>query len=229
MFNIKVLYAEDDPQSRQNYAFVLEEYFSNVYIAKDGKEALDIYYNKKPDILLLDISMPYINGLEVATKVRKENKNIPIIMLTAHADKENLLAAIPLKLTDYLLKPIDDKNLKKTIMHAIEEIKDKNIVYIKDKLSWNKINSSLFYKNKNIKLTKKEYKIISLLINSTGKYFSHDMLIIQIWENEIPDSSHDNKLHQLVYRFNRKIKDITNSDTQLIENSYTFGYRINIT
>ena len=113
MYKPTVLYAEDDPQSRQNYAFVLEEYFSNVYIAKDGKEALDIYYNKKPDILLLDISMPYINGLEVATKVRKENKNIPIIMLTAHADKENLLAAIPLKLTDYLLKPIDDKNLKK--------------------------------------------------------------------------------------------------------------------
>jgi DNA-binding response OmpR family regulator len=226
MSNLTLLYAEDDPQSRKNYAFVLEEYFSKVYLAEDGREALDLYHEKKPDVLLLDISMPFINGLDVAKFVRATNKDIPIIMLTAHAEQEKLLTAIPLGLSKYLLKPINDKSLTQTMLQVISEMRDRNIVSIRENLWWNKINSNLFYNDENIKLTKKEYKLMTLLVNSIGKYFMHDTLIIQIWDDEIPDASHDNKLHQLVYRLNKKINAVTNSDTQLIENTYTLGYRI---
>ena len=226
MSNLTLLYAEDDPQSRKNYAFVLEEYFSTVYLAEDGREALDLYHEKKPDVLLLDISMPFINGLDVAKFVRTTNKDIPIIMLTAHAEQEKLLTAIPLGLSTYLLKPIDNKSLTQTMMNIINEIQDRDIIPIKEKLWWNKINSNLFYNDKNIKLTKKENKLVTLLLNAIGEYFTHDTLIIQIWDDEIPDASHDNKLHQLVYRLNKKVNEVTNSDTQLIENTYTLGYRI---
>ena len=228
MHNLTLLYAEDDPQSRKNYAFVLEEYFSTVYIAEDGREALDLYHEKKPDVLLLDISMPFVDGLEVARTVRKKNKEIPIIMLTAHSEQEILLRAIDLKLEKYLLKPIDDRSLTDAVMKVIREIKNRDIIFLKEDLLWNKANSNLFYDEENIKLTKKEHKLMMLLINSIGEYFMHDMLIIQIWDDEIPDASHDNKLHQLVYRLNKKINEVTNSDTSLIENSYTLGYRIQI-
>ncbi len=226
MSSLTLLYAEDDPQSRKNYAFVLEEYFSEVYLAEDGREALDIYHEKKPDVLLLDISMPFIDGLDVAKAVRTTNKDIPIIMLTAHAEQEKLLTAIPLGLSKYLLKPINDKSLIETVLKVISDIQARNIISIREKLWWNKINSNLFYNDENIKLTKKEDKLVTLLINSIGVYFTHDTLIIQIWDDEIPDASHDNKLHQLVYRLNKKINAMTNSDTQLIENTYTLGYRI---
>jgi DNA-binding response OmpR family regulator len=226
MSSLTLLYAEDDLQSRKNYAFVLEEYFSKVYLAEDGREALDLYHEKKPDVLLLDISMPFINGLDVAKAVRTTNKDIPIIMLTAHAEQEKLLTAIPLGISEYLLKPINDKSLIETVLKVISEIQGRNIISIREKLWWNKINFNLFYKEENIKLTKKEHKLVTLLINSIGKYFTHDTLIIQIWDDEIPDASHDNKLHQLVYRLNKKINAVTNSDTQLIENTYTLGYRI---
>ena len=228
MYNLTLLYAEDDPQSRKNYAFLLEEYFSKVYIAEDGREALDIFQKKKPDVLLLDISMPLIDGLEVAKTVRKDNKEIPIIMLTAHSEQDILLRAVNLKLDDYLLKPINEKNLKKAILKAIREIQDRDITLIGEKLLWNKINSNLFYDKKNIRLTKKEQKLLALLINSTGKYFTNDSLIIQIWDDEIPNASHDNKLHQLIYRLNKKINEVTNSTTPLIENSYMLGYRIRL-
>ncbi len=228
MSNLTLLYAEDDPQSRKNYAFVLEEYFSEVYLAEDGREALDLYHEKKPDVLLLDISMPFINGLDVAKFVRTTNKEIPIIMLTAHAEQEKLLTAIPLGLSKYLLKPIDNKSLTDTVMKIIREIKDRDIIPLKEKLLWNKANSNLFHNEENIKLTKKEHKLMTLLINSIGEYLTHDTLIIQIWDDEIPNASHDNKLHQLVYRLNKKINEVTNSDVQLIENSYTSGYRIQI-
>ena len=226
MSSLTLLYAEDDLQSRKNYAFVLEEYFSEVYLAEDGREALDIYHEKKPDVLLLDISMPFIDGLDVAKAVRTTNKDIPIIMLTAHAEQEKLLTAIPLGLSKYLLKPINDKSLIETVLKVISDIQARNIISIREKLWWNKINSNLFYNDENIKLTKKEDKLVTLLINSIGVYFTHDTLIIQIWDDEIPDASHDNKLHQLVYRLNKKINAMTNSDTQLIENTYTLGYRI---
>ena len=226
MSSLTLLYAEDDLQSRKNYAFVLEEYFSEVYLAEDGREALDIYHEKKPDVLLLDISMPFIDGLDVAKAVRTTNKDIPIIMLTAHAEQEKLLTAIPLGLSKYLLKPINDKSLIETVLKVISDIQARNIISIREKLWWNKINSNLFYNDENIKLTKKEDKLVTLLINSIGVYFTHDTLIIQIWDDEIPDASHDNKLHQLVYRLNKKINAVTNSDTQLIENTYTLGYRI---
>ncbi len=223
-----LLYAEDDPQSRKNYAFVLEEYFSEVYIAEDGREALNLYHEKKPDVLLLDISMPFIDGLEVAKAVRKENKEIPIIMLTAHSEQEILLRAIDLKLEKYLLKPIDNNSLTQIVQKVIREMEDKDIIPLKENLIWNKTNSNLFYEEKSVNLTKKEHKLMTLLINSIGEYFMHDTLIIQIWYNEVPNASHDNKLHQLVYRLNKKISNVTNSNTQLVENSYTLGYRIQV-
>ena len=227
MSNLTLLYAEDDPQSRKNYAFVLEEYFAEVYLAEDGREALDLYHEKKPDVLLLDISMPFINGLDIAKAVRTTNKDIPIIMLTAHADQEKLLTAIPLGISKYLLKPIDDRSLIQTIIKTIQEIQNREIIPIREKLLWNKTNANLFYDEENIKLTKKEHKLLAFLVSSLNKYFTHDTLILEVWDDEIPDASHDNKLQQLVYRLNKKINDRIKSDTPFIENSYALGYRIN--
>jgi len=226
MYAMTLLYAEDDPQSRKNYAFVLEEYFSKVYIAEDGREALRLYYEKKPDILLLDISMPFIDGIEVAKTVRKENKEIPIIMLTAHSEKDILLRAVDLKLEKYLLKPITEAKLKEIMLKVIGERENKDVILLREKLWWHKENSHLTYDGQEIKLTKKEHKLIMLLLRMPGGYFMHDTLIINVWDDQIPDDSHDNKLHQLIYRLNKKVNEVSNSDMQLIENSYTLGYRI---
>ena len=226
MYDMTLLYAEDDPQSRKNYAFVLEEYFSKVYIAEDGREALRLYREKKPDILLLDISMPFIDGLEVAKTVRKENKEIPIIMLTAHSEKDILLRALDLKLEKYLLKPINEAKLKEIMLKVIGERENKDVILLREKLLWHKEDSHLTYDGQEIKLTKKEHKLIMLLLRTPGGYFMHDSLIINVWDDQIPDDSHDNKLHQLIHRLNKKINEETNSDMQLIENSYTLGYRI---
>ena len=227
MSDLTLLYAEDDPQSRKNYAFVLEEYFSEVYLAEDGREALDLYHEKKPDVLLLDISMPFINGLDVAKFVRTTNKDIPIIMLTAHAEQEKLLTAIPLGLSQYLLKPINDRSLIEAVVKTIQEIQNREIITIRENLLWNKTNANLLYNEENIKLTKKEHKLVAFLIRSLGEYFTHDTLILEVWDDEIPDASHDNKLQQLVYRLNKKINTVINRDILFIENSYALGYRIN--
>ena len=170
--------------------------------------------------------MPFIDGLEVAKTIRKENKEIPIIMLTAHSEKDILLRAMDLKLEKYLLKPINETKLKEVMLKVIGERPKKNVILLREKLLWHKENSHLTYDEQEIKLTKKEHKLVMLLLHSLGVYFMHDTLIINVWDDQIPDDSHDNKLHQLVYRLNKKINEVTNSDIQLIENSYTLGYRI---
>lgn len=226
MSNLTLLYAGDDMESRNNYVYMLKKHFSEVYLVKDGREALILYYEKKPNVLLLDICRSFINGLEVAKTVRKENRGIPIIMLSAHIELEKLLTAIPLGLSAYLLKPIDDKQLTQSILKVIRERQEKETISLYKKLVWNKLNADLLYQEESVNLTRKEKRLMSFLCASIGEYSIHDSLILYIWDDEIPDASYNNKLHQLIYRLNKKINTITNSDKSLIKNNYTLGYKI---
>ncbi len=122
MLKLTLLYAEDHQESRENYAFVLKDYFHEVYTAKDGKEALDLYHEKKPDILLLDVSMPEIDGLEVAQIIRKENEKIPIIMLTAKVQESDLLRGFDAKVDDYITKPFGPQELLESVEKIIGEV-----------------------------------------------------------------------------------------------------------
>ena len=80
MNNLTILYAEDEDQTRENYVKFLNKYFKEVYSASNGKEAFELYKNKKPNILLLDINMPFINGLQLAKEIRikEETKKLSI-------------------------------------------------------------------------------------------------------------------------------------------------------
>jgi DNA-binding response OmpR family regulator len=228
MHKLTLLYAEDNQESRENYAFVLKDYFHEVYTAKDGREALEMYHDKEPDVLLLDVSMPEMDGLEVAKIVRKENKEIPIIMLTAHSEVDKLLRAVPLKLEEYLLKPINNKRLQTTMLELIHKLQSKDIVQLKEGLSWNKRNNHLLHEKQEIKLTVKENLLIELLAKTPGDYFMRDTIIYHVWPDEIPDVSHDRKLTKLISRLNKKIMLETDSATVLIENSYALGYRLTL-
>ncbi len=221
-----LLYAEDDIESRENYIYILQEYFSTIYPASNGKEALELFHEHCPDMLLLDISMPLLNGLDLVKIIRKDDMDIPIIILSAHSDREKLLQAVNLKLEAYLLKPIDDIQLKEIITNQIKQMQKKEILYLRENLIYDKTNITLTHKDKPIKITKKERLLLQVLVKHIGKYVSHDELIIHIWQDDIPDHSHDNKLIQLIYRFNKKMTQQLSSDTHLIENSYTLGYRI---
>jgi DNA-binding response OmpR family regulator len=219
-----LLYAEDDKESQENYAFILNEYFSKIYLASNGEEALTLFHKHLPDMLLLDISMPLLNGLDLVEIIRKTHPKIPIIMLTAHSDKERLLKAVDLKLDGYLLKPISVAQLKEALLSQIDRKQKKDIIYFGTDLIWN--GDDLFFKNQLIKLTKKERFLIQYLCKHYGQYVLHDDLIIHIWNDEIPDFRHNKNLIQLVYRLNKKINPMMQSHHVFIENSYKHGYKI---
>jgi len=226
MHNYSILYAEDDKTIRDNFIILLQDMFKDVYIADNGKDTLRLYIEKKPDIILLDIRMPIIDGLEVAKQIRKNDEKTPIIMLTGYADKDILLSAVNLKLEAYIMKPVDFTKFNEIIDNLINKINQKHILQIRNNLIWDTKNKMLVYEGTIIKLTKKEQLIIELLIDNLNHFIENDNMIYHIWENELPDNSHDNKLIQLIYRINKKLQKYLGDDDKFIENSYTLGYRI---
>jgi DNA-binding response OmpR family regulator len=170
--------------------------------------------------------MPKIDGLEVAKDIRNHDEKTPIIMLTGHSDRERLLDAVNLKLEAYLVKPVDYTKLNNILNKTIEKISESHIIPFRKELVWDAQTQILRYRNQVIKLTKKEKLTLEVLAQNINKYISNDSLIYQVWDDEIPDESHDNKLIQLIYRLNKKIYEQTDYKEKLIENSYTLGYRI---
>ena len=110
---LKILYVEDDNIIRSELSQLLSNFFDIVYTAKDGKEGLEVYLQNKDeiDIILSDINMPNLSGIEMVKSIRKINTKVPIFFTTAHSDNEFLSEAIKLKIYEYVIKPIDIRYL----------------------------------------------------------------------------------------------------------------------
>lgn len=103
---MNLLYVEDDEDTLQASKIILEDYVKTLFIARDGQEALEIFENQKIDLILTDILMPKLNGIEMIKIIRQKHPNLPIIITTAHTETQYLLDAIHLKVDRYILKPI---------------------------------------------------------------------------------------------------------------------------
>ncbi|WP_457749844.1 diguanylate cyclase domain-containing protein [Sulfurimonas sp.] len=105
--NFSLLYIEDNKETQESMKLLLEDDVKTFYQAYDGKEALEIFQVKKPDIILSDITLPLLDGLHVAKKIKEHSKDTPIILLSAFDDTEKLLASIEIGINYFLAKPID--------------------------------------------------------------------------------------------------------------------------
>lgn len=217
--NYKILYAEDDDTTRENYKVVLEHYFKNVYTAKDGEEAYKKYIELSPDILLLDINMPKVSGLEVARKIKKLNKNIQIIMLTAYSEKDNLLDAIDIQVNKYLIKPVKIHEFEKAIELIIDNLSSvNNMLEFENNIYWDLNNSILYKDDKKIKLSKKEEELFKLLTANSQQTLSSYDIINHLWPDNINKEYDTKPLRSLIFRIKSKL------GTKIIESIYDMGY-----
>ena len=109
--NINILYLEDDENLLKHTSDILEDFVNNIYAVRTIKEALDILVNKKIDVIISDILLKDENGIDFLKHIKSKNINIPTILTTAHTDTQYLLDAIKLKIEDYIIKPINIKEL----------------------------------------------------------------------------------------------------------------------
>jgi len=110
---ISILYVEDDLGIRQALSTTLEMWAKKVYLAENGEKGLELYKEHKPDIIISDVKMPKLNGIEMVKEIRKIDENIPIIFTTAHNESGFLHEAIELHVNHYILKPISIKDVKR--------------------------------------------------------------------------------------------------------------------
>ena len=125
MFNLTILYVEDDADTRELFSSLLEEYCSKLYVAADGIEGVSIYKEQHIDIVLTDITMPNMNGLEMAETILGINKEAYIVILSAFNDSKYLQSAIDIGINSYLLKPINIDKLENTLGKITSDIEIK--------------------------------------------------------------------------------------------------------
>jgi len=227
MNRLNLLYVEDDEETVESIDFFLKRHFNEIYIAQDGEQALSFFEEKDPDIIILDINIPKLNGIKLATKIREKNKKVPIIFLTAYSDKDNLLQAIHLHAFSYLIKPFKINELIETIDKCKKELlcehTNPNLRKLSENLIWNKLKKELYFNKEKVSLTKNELSLINLFVENDFKFFTPEEI------NEYIFLNHDlknNSIIQLISRLKKKITEITSDSEFFIENIYNKGYRL---
>jgi two-component system response regulator VanR len=215
-----ILYVEDELNIQKNMAEYLEGYFREVYVASDGEEGLKMYDLHRPNVLLLDIDLPRVDGLTLAKYIRKKDKQVAIIMLTAFTDQEKLLQATELKLLKYLVKPIDLLEFQHTLnLLAIELIElSPNILFLGESLVWDKENEKLLHNGKACALTAKEQELLALLIRHKNKSISFEEIMAHVWVDEFDREISLNCVKNIVSNLRKKLPK------ESIKNVYGEGY-----
>ncbi len=216
-----LLFIEDEKPMRKMAVEFLQDRFKEIYEASDGIEAYSIYSDKRPDIIITDIQMPRLNGLGLCEKIRKEDDQTPIIILTAYSHTEYLLKATELNLIKYLIKPIKEQALNEAIKKAKEKIesKSKSVVYLGEGYYFDAFNHILIKENQLFHLSELQNRLLEILVQNRGNVVSYEQL-----ENEIYRGEYMSKdaIRSLV----RDIRKI--SYKGIIENISKVGYRVNI-
>ncbi len=220
--SLNILYIEDEKNIRENISNTLKIICSKVFPAESIEEAIKIKDENRVDVIISDINLPNMSGLEYVKKLRENNFNTPIILLSAHTDTEYLLEAAKLKLVDYLVKPIDFSELNNALLKASEELVKKGdyILDFEEDISYNVLHKKLYNKKskKEIDLTAKEINLLEYLIKNNQRVVPHDELKDNIWIDSFQAT--DSALKNLLTKIRKKI----GKDT--IKNISGVGFRI---
>jgi len=201
-----ILLAEDDQSVSESFKRVLLLFVSHVYCARDGEEALSIYKKHNPDIIITDIKMPNMNGLEFIKKIRENDHDTPIIVTSAYTDQDFLLESIKLSLVEYVVKPIKESDLDRLLKECAKvlEEKSKTIIELNSICTYDFNNKILTCKDKKIVLTHKEVEFFEILLAHRGSLVTKQDIEDKLYiYEEAPPSA----LKNLVFKLRKKIGD----------------------
>lgn len=216
---LKVLLVEDEKRLAQLLKTAIEDYFSKIEIAYDGISGLKCFRELKPDIVITDITMPKMTGLELAEKIKREHSEIPIIILSAYSDKEKLLGAIDVGVVKYFIKPFDPEDLLEYLCTLADSIRKRNHIKLKGVFSYDLLSKQLFKKGVLVHLSKREREFFFHLLHSPNYTLSNDEIKEVLWPKE---NASDERLRTFIRRVRQK------SAKDLIKNLSGQGYILNI-
>jgi len=216
-----LLYVEDEAPIRMVTKMFLAPYFTEIFEAQDGLEAFQIYEEEQPHMIITDIEMPHLNGLELCRKIRKKDKETPIIITTAYTSVDYLLEAISLNLIKYLGKPLKEEEIMEALETSFEllESKSPSVIQLNNTLYYDRLNQSLSEKQNIISLSQYQSQLLNILIKNKNRIVSYHEIENEIWYDKIMTAD---SLRTLV----RKTRKLVGKD--VIENISKTGYKINL-
>ncbi len=218
--DLTILYAEDENGIQQKVSQVLELYVNNVITASDGEELLELYKQYKPSILLIDINMPNKDGLTALKEIRQEDINTPVIVMTAHTEKEYLMNAVELHITKYLVKPFNKKAVLEALDACINLLIQKNdsIIKLANNIEFDYTQQVIIKDNVKIALNKKERLLLNLLISNKDRVLSQEEIEYHVWDETVSIGAFKSLIRDLRKKISKEI----------IINVSKLGYKIKI-
>lgn len=224
--------ADDEESIRILVEHIVTEDGYEFCYAADGVEALTVYEQERPDLLILDVMMPKLNGFDVCSKLREQGKKIPIIILSAKGDIVDKSVGFRAGADDYLVKPFSSLELSLRIeallRRKLRQSSTPSIMKAED--SYRIGDLEIFFKRfevklrgKTVDLTPKEYKIIAFLASDPGEVFSREQLIAYVWGEEYVGES--NSIAVFIRKIREKIEDEP-SKPQYLQTVWGMGYKL---
>ena len=227
----KILIVYDDEFIANLISLYLTKECYETRIEHDGQSALDAFKEYAPNLILLDIMLPGLDGYEVCREIRRESK-VPIIMLSAKTEVFDKVLGLELGADDYIIKPFDSKELVarvKAVLRRyteapapVEKKPDEKRVEYKD-LIINLSNYEVIYKGKPVEMTPREIELLYFLASSPNQVFTREQLLDHIWGYEYAGDTRTVDVH--IKRIREKIAD---TDQWSIGTVWSVGYRFEV-
>lgn len=220
--NMSILYVEDEESLRLSVSKLLGLIFKKVHLASNGEEGLNIFLEQRVDICLVDLYMPKLDGISFIKEVRAKRANMPIIILSAHTDKEHLFSAIELNVCKFLLKPFSKESFFESLKICAKwmyNFGDSYLIQIKQQVFYNPLEKILLSSNDKILLTKKESQLFEYFLRHKKRILSFEELENELYEDL---SSHKEALKALIKELRKKLP------SGVIENVFGVGYKFEL-
>ena len=225
----KILIVDDDNNIAELISLYLTKECYDTMIVNDGEEALVAFEQYNPNMILLDLMLPGIDGYQVCREIRAKS-NVPIIMLSAKGEIFDKVLGLELGADDYIMKPFDSKELVARVKAVLRRFKpskpamDANTKYVEyPDLIINQTNYSVMYKGHTVDMPPKELELLYFLASSPNQVFTREQLLDHIWGYEYIGDTRTVDVH--IKRLREKIKD---NESWSIATVWGIGYKFEV-
>lgn len=217
----QVLLVEDDHNLANGVRDYLQDYGMVVTYVSDGRSGYQQAKNKKFDLVILDVKLPRMEGFKILRKLRDENIQVPILMLTKESTIPDILKGLDGGADDYLAKPFNTQELVARVLRLIKRpptVREDTLCF--EDITIDLDNTSAKVGNQPLKLSKKEYTLLVFMVRNKGIILSRDRLLRDVWISK--QAIRKNTVDKLISNLRRKLFEV--ESTAVIKTVHGFGY-----
>ena len=219
-----IIVVEDDEDIADSIRYNLEREGFRIRLAATGEDALNLILDRPPNLILLDLNLPHMNGFELCRRLRAETTttHVPILMLTARADESDKVLGLNIGADDYITKPFSMRELVARVNAALRRAEGSQVdrpVFDDGFLRIDSATFSVSFKGRDVRMTRKEFALLSELARNQGRVLTREVLLDRVWGVTYYGDSRTLDVH--IRRLRQKLGDPT-----VIETVTGIGYRL---